>query len=108
LCAPAPPHQPLHRLFRQQLGVAEGAPADEMRKLLHDLVAGVDATLLPWLPLIGIVAGVDLPPTPEVETLDPEVRKERLEQVASDTIGQWLTTPTIFIFNDLHFMDEAS
>ena len=104
----ATPYQPLHRLFRQQLGVAEGAPASEMAKLLHDLVAGVDATLLPWLPLIGIVAGVDLPMTPEVETMDPDVRKERLEQVTSDTFGQWLTTPTIFIFNDLHFMDEAS
>jgi class 3 adenylate cyclase/tetratricopeptide (TPR) repeat protein len=104
----ATPYQPLHRLLRQQLGVAEDAPVGEMRTLLHDLVAGIDLALLPWLPLIGIVAGVDVPMTPEVEAIDPDVRKLRLEQVTSDWLGRLLATPTIFIFNDVHFMDEAS
>ncbi|MDQ1381016.1 MAG: hypothetical protein QOJ71_1735 [Actinomycetota bacterium] len=104
----ATPYQPLHRLLRQQLGVAEDAPASEIETMLHDLIAGVDATLLPWLPLIGIVTGVELPMTPEVERIDPGVRKQRLEQVTSDALGRLLTTPTIFIFNDVHFMDGAT
>jgi class 3 adenylate cyclase len=104
----ATPYHAWHRLLRHQLEVADDAPASEMRKVLYDFVAGVDATMLPWLPLIGIVAGVDLPTTPEVETIDPEVRKERLEEVTSDTLGRLLTSTTVFIFNDVHFMDEAS
>ena len=104
----ATPYQPMHRLLRHQLGVPEDAPPDEISGSLRELIEAAAPDLVPWLPLIGIVAGVDLPTTPEVETIDPEVRKERLEQVTSEALGGLLTDPTIFIFNDVHFMDEAS
>jgi class 3 adenylate cyclase/tetratricopeptide (TPR) repeat protein len=104
----ATPYQPLHRLLRHELGVAEDAPPDAISGSLRELIEAAAPDLLPWLPLIGIVAGVDLPTTPEVQTIDPEVRKERLEQATSEALGCLLTDPTIFIFNDVHYMDESS
>jgi class 3 adenylate cyclase/tetratricopeptide (TPR) repeat protein len=102
------PYQPLHRLFRHELGLPEDAQADEVRVQLERLTAEVAPHLLVWLPLIGIVAGVDMAETPEVAALGAEARRERLEQVTSEALGLLLAEPRVFVFNDLHFMDEAT
>jgi class 3 adenylate cyclase/tetratricopeptide (TPR) repeat protein len=104
----ATPYQPLHRLFRRQLGLADDAEPPLVVRALTELVDQVAPHLAPWLPLIGIVAGADFEETPEVAALDPEARRERLEQTTSEALALLLAEPTVFIFNDMHFMDEAT
>ena len=44
-------------------------------------VRELDPELEPWLPLLAIAFGVDVPPTPEVAELAPEFRRARLHEV---------------------------
>jgi class 3 adenylate cyclase/tetratricopeptide (TPR) repeat protein len=100
------PFEPFHRLFEQRVGIDRSMPdaADRLR----DLVAGLDPALLAWLPLIGIVADIPIPETDEVRALDDAARKERLEAATSAVLGALLRDPTLMVFNDVDFMDEAS
>ena len=104
----AAPYRPMQRLLRHTLGLPEDVDDDTLASVLTDLTAGTAPDLLSSLPLIGVVAGVDLPDTPEVAALDPKIRKARLEAVTSDLLGRLLTMPIIMVFNDLHLMDEAT
>ncbi|CAB4688871.1 unannotated protein [freshwater metagenome] len=100
------PYEPFQRLFATRLGIDHRLP--EAADDLQALVAGLRPDLVPWLPLIGVVTGIDLPETAEVGALDPTVRKARLEEVTSALLAEILLEPTLLVFNDVHFMDEAS
>ena len=102
------PYQPMQRLLRRTLALPAEVDDDTLERVLRDLVEGTAPDLVPWLPLIGVVAGLDLPLTPEVEILDHDVRRSRLEAVTSDLLGRLLTAPMILIVNDVQFMDEAT
>ncbi len=106
--ASAHPYQPVMRLLRRTLALPIDVDPATVAAALRDLVAGSAPDLLPWLPLIAIPAGVEVESTPEVDRLDPSVRRARLEAVTSDLLGRLLTTPLVMIFNDIHFMDEAT
>ncbi len=79
-----------------------------MATQLDAVVSASAPHLVPWLPLIGIVAGVEMPMTQTVADVDAQFRRERLESVTSEALGAVFTDPTLFVFNDVHFMDEAS
>jgi class 3 adenylate cyclase/tetratricopeptide (TPR) repeat protein len=102
------PYQPMQRLLRHALELADDVDDHVVASALRDLTARVAPDLLPMLPLIGVVAGVDFPDTDEVTALDQEVRKARLEAVVSDLLGRLLTTPVVLVLNDLYLMDEAT
>ena len=104
----ATPYQPLQRLVREQLGLAEGAGELAVATALARMVKARAPELLPWLPLVAIVAGVTLPSTPELDAVDISFRKQRLESAISELLGAILTTPTILVFDDVELMDEAS
>jgi class 3 adenylate cyclase/tetratricopeptide (TPR) repeat protein len=104
----ATPYRPMQRLLRHTLGLPDDVDDETLGAVLTELTAGTAPDLMPWLPLIGVVAGVDLPDTPEVAALDPKIRKARLESVTSDLLGRLLTMPILMIFNDLHLMDDAT
>ena len=106
--ASSTPYHPLQRLLREQLGLPQLAERAALERELTAIVAGVAPALLPWLPLIGIVAGLDLPLTAAVEALAESFRQERLEAATSELLGLVLTGPTVIVFDDAHFMDEAS
>jgi tetratricopeptide (TPR) repeat protein len=102
------PYQPMQRMLRRTLGLPDNADTETLADVLTALVKQTAPDLLPWLPLIAVVAGADVEPTPEVNLLDPEVRKQRLEQVTSEILGRILRRPMIMVFNDVHFMDDAT
>jgi class 3 adenylate cyclase/tetratricopeptide (TPR) repeat protein len=104
----ATPYQPMQRLLRHTLGLPDNVEDPVLAAVIGDLTAGTAPDLLPWLALIGVVAGVELPETPAVADLDPRIRKARLETVTSDLLGRLLTMPIVMIFNDLYLMDEAT
>ncbi len=104
------PYAPFERLLRERWEVPETAPPAELAARLTQVVAERAAHLLPWLPLIAIVAGVEVEvaSTREVNETDPMQRKEKLEEVTSEFFGLILPGARILIFNDVHLMDDAS
>ncbi|MFI7586413.1 adenylate/guanylate cyclase domain-containing protein [Spongisporangium articulatum] len=100
--AGATPYTPWRRLLRARLGVGddEAAIVERLRALAGEVE--------PWLPLIGIVAGVELPATPEVDALDAKFRKARLEQVMCRFLEQLVGEPALICLEDVHLMDAAS
>ncbi len=102
------PYQPMQQLLRRTLALPPDVDDATLTTVLRDLVAGSAPDLLPWLPLLGVVAGLELPSTPEVDLLDPGMRRIRVEAVTSDLLGRLLTEPIVFVLNDLQFMDDAT
>lgn len=102
------PYQPMQRLLRKRLGLDEASPTGDVAERLTRTLAGIDPRILAWLPLIGVVAGVEIPDTPEVALLEDSFRKTRLELATSAVLGALLASPTVIVFEDVHFMDDAT
>jgi class 3 adenylate cyclase/tetratricopeptide (TPR) repeat protein len=102
------PYFPFRRLVRDVLGVSTEADADEVAGRLSDRVAADVPELVPWLPLLGAVLDVDLPPTRETEELDEQFRKARLEDVVTELLARVLPDTTVFVVDDAQLMDESS
>src|SRR6185437_5380361 len=96
------------RILRNALGIAEDAGALGGGKELRERVLEVAPELEAWLPLIALPVEVDVPSTPEVDVLQDEFRKPKLEQVVGELLPKVLEGPTFFAFEDVHWMDEAS
>ena len=97
---------PIRRLLRLLLGA--GQDASELALRLQEDVAHRAPELLPWLPLLAIVADAEVPMTPEVRDLGEEFRKAKLEEVTIDYLSRAVTDPTVVVTEDVHWMDEGS
>jgi tetratricopeptide (TPR) repeat protein len=97
---------PFRRLLRLLLGA--GQDAFEIAHRLKEDVADRTPDLLPWLPLLAIVADAEVPMTPEVRDLGDEFRKAKLAEVTTDYLSRVVTDPTIVVTEDAHWMDEGS
>jgi len=103
------PYAPVRRLMREALEVPDGTADDKIAAMLRDRVEFVARDLLPWLPLLAVPLGVEVDPTPEVQALSQEFRRERLEQTVSEFLARvFAETPTLVQIEDVHWMDEAS
>jgi class 3 adenylate cyclase/tetratricopeptide (TPR) repeat protein len=102
------PYAPFERLLRTRLGLGPEDPAEEFAARLSVLVSEHAPHLQPWLPLIAVVAGLDLPETLEVTQTSATQRKARLEETTSELLSVVLSDPTVFVFNDSHLLDDAS
>jgi predicted ATPase/class 3 adenylate cyclase len=89
------------------LGPAEADEA-EVADRLRQVVGERAPVVIPWLPLIGAVAGIDLPPTEETRHLTDRFRRIRLHVSVAELLERLLAEPTLFTFEDGHWMDEAS
>ncbi|HET9672674.1 MAG TPA: AAA family ATPase, partial [Actinomycetota bacterium] len=101
------PYLPFRRLLRLLLG---GPIHDHevLAERLRETVERAAPDLLPWLPLLAVVANVDVPSTPEVDELGEEFRKAKLEDVTTSFLARLVTEPTLVAIEDVHWMDEAS
>jgi class 3 adenylate cyclase/tetratricopeptide (TPR) repeat protein len=102
------PYLPIRRLLRLLLGSAVGEDPSPIAERLRMDVEERAPDLVPWLPLLAIVADVDVPPTPEVEDLDAEFRRAKLDEVTIDYLSRVVSQPTLVVIEDAHWMDEAS
>jgi class 3 adenylate cyclase/tetratricopeptide (TPR) repeat protein len=102
------PYFPIRLLLRDVLGIREGDDPKAAARRLEDRVAANAPHLVPWLPLLGIPLDIDMMMTPETEALDPGFRSDRLIEVVDEFLEWILPTPTLFVFEDAHWMDEAS
>jgi tetratricopeptide (TPR) repeat protein len=102
------PYAPFERLLRDRWEVPATAPPAELAVRLAQVVSDRAPHLSPWLPLIAVVAGVEVADTRQVDELDAALRKQKLEEVTSELLGLLLPGARILIFNDVHLMDDAS
>ena len=102
------PYLPIRKLFRLLLGQAAAPEPAEVARRLEEDVRERAPELLPWLPLLAIVAGVEVPTTPEVSDLGDEFRRNKLDDVVATYLSKVVTEPTLVIIEDAHWMDEGS
>jgi class 3 adenylate cyclase/tetratricopeptide (TPR) repeat protein len=95
--------------FRGVLRTLLDLPNDETAAaVLRSQIEQLDPGLLPWLPLVGLPLDVVVEPTQEVEELQPAFRRARLHGVIETLLSELMSTPTLLIVEDAHWMDEAS
>jgi len=102
------PYHPIAGLLRSLVGIPPDADDGAAAELLARRVRDVVPHLLRWLPLIGVAAQVNIPPTTDVDQLELEFRKLRLEESVDELLNALLPDPTVFVLEDVHWMDEAS
>ncbi|HZB76773.1 MAG TPA: AAA family ATPase, partial [Solirubrobacteraceae bacterium] len=95
-------------LLRPLIGAAWEDPDVVVGDRLRTAVRELDPELEPWLPLLAIPLGADLPPTPEVAELAPDFRRARLHDVTLRFLRARLPDPTLIEVEDAHQMDAAS
>jgi class 3 adenylate cyclase/tetratricopeptide (TPR) repeat protein len=99
------PYHALRDVVHELLG---GDPADPERAL-RTAVADADPELIPWIPLLGILLALDLPPTPETKALDERFLRETLADVTSRFLSARLDRkPFAIVLEDAQFMDDSS
>lgn len=94
------PYHPFHRLFAAETG--------ERTEGLRELVLGRAPHLVTRLPLVATVAGTEVESSAEVDQLDASARKSLLEMTVSELLGRMYTSPTVWVFEDVQFMDGAT
>ena len=104
----ATPYVAWRDLLRPLVGAAWEDPDTVVGERLRTAVRELDAELEPWLPLLAIPLGADLPATPQVAELAPSFRQARLHQVIVRFLRARLDGPTLLEVEDAHQMDAAS
>ena len=102
------PYFPFRTLLRELIGAENDADLVYTESALRNTVESQTPDLIPWLPLIGIALDLDTPPTPEVEQLDERFRSARLRSSIISLLNSLIKSPTLFLFEDTHWMDEPS
>ena len=103
------PYFALRAPMRSALELGPEASDVETGARLRDVVASADPELAAWAPLLGILLGLDLPPTDETSRLDPRFLRDVLADVTARFLSAVLAdAPLLLIFEDVDFLDEAS
>ncbi|HEY3462753.1 MAG TPA: tetratricopeptide repeat protein [Gaiellaceae bacterium] len=101
-------YHPFRPFLRSVLDVELNGGGEHNRTALSERLATIDGELVPWAPLLGAPLDVDVETTPEVDDLDPSFRRARLHGVVGSLLGKVLDSPTLLVFEDVHWMDDAS
>jgi class 3 adenylate cyclase/tetratricopeptide (TPR) repeat protein len=95
------PYFPFRSLLRSLLDAQDG-------DTLRTRVEAVDSELVDWVPLLAKPLDVEVPSTQAVDDLDPAFRRARLHGVVATLLERLLPGQTLLLFEDVHWMDEAS
>ena len=106
-CEPYEVRTPYYAL-RPLLASVLGVTLDPEPGGLAEALGAVAPDLLPWLPLLGDVFAVEVPPTPATAELEPRFRRERTNWVVAEVLGRSVTDPAILVFDDAQWMDDSS
>jgi predicted ATPase/class 3 adenylate cyclase len=103
------PYHALRELVQQVLGLAPGSSPADSERALREAVAAADPALVPWVPLLAILLGLDLAPTPETKALDERFLRETLADVTCRFLAARLDAkPFALVVEDAQFMDDSS
>jgi class 3 adenylate cyclase/tetratricopeptide (TPR) repeat protein len=104
----ATPYVAWRGVLRELFGLSWEDGSDVVIRRLTELIETADPSLLPWLPLIATAADAEMEPTPEVRDIGAEFRRAKLHESVAAFLHPAVTSPTVFVFEDAHLMDEAS
>jgi class 3 adenylate cyclase/tetratricopeptide (TPR) repeat protein len=99
------PYYGFRALLSAVLGLEE-SPLGEAT--LRSAIEARSVESLPWMPLLGTVLDVEVPETPETESLAPQFRRDRLNEAVVELLGQVAPGPAIIAFDDCQLLDDAS
>ncbi len=102
------PYLPYRRILQTLLNVEPGASPAQVGTTLIRTVQRVAPALEPWLPLLAVVAGADVPPTTQTDELGDEFRAAKLAEATCDLLAALIDYPAMIAFEDVHWMDSAS
>jgi len=102
------PYFAFRRLLRAIVGIEPEEDAMRAGERLRECLRTEASELLPWLPLLAIPMDLTVPSTRESDELEPAFRKAKLHEVVADFLAKRLRQPTLLVFEDVHWMDEAS
>ena len=95
-------------LLRPLVGLTPDLDARQAGAHLLEWIGAVIPDLAPLAPLIAVPFDAEVPATPETEQLDAQFRRDRLHDCVATLLTRVLITPTLLIFEDAHWMDDAS
>ncbi len=95
-------------IVRGALQLGSHAPEPEVERRLRDAVGAAAPELEPWLPLLGLVVGLDLAPTPETAALDERFVGERIATSFEALLDGIVPDAALVVVDDAHWMDQAS
>ena len=110
-CAQAGSNQPyaaMGALTRRALELAPHASERDVEHRLRAVVRERAPRLEPWLPLLGLVVGLSLPPTPDSAALEEGFVAEHLALDVEALLEALLPDAALLVVDDAHLMDEAS
>ena len=96
------------KLLSSLLDVRVDGDLDTTSRILTDRLAAIDPELVPWMPLVADVLDVPVLSTQQNDELQPAFRRARLNGVVEALLTNLLEGPTLLLFEDVHWMDEAS
>jgi class 3 adenylate cyclase len=102
------PYYPFRPFLRSLLDVELNGGGEHNRTVIGERLAKIDPGLVPWAPLLAAPLDVAVDSTPEVADLDPSFWRARLHGVMGTLLGHLLDSPTLLVFDDVHWMDDAS
>jgi class 3 adenylate cyclase/tetratricopeptide (TPR) repeat protein len=102
------PYHPFRSFLRSSLDVQLNGGGTHNREVISERLATLDPELVPWAPLLAAPLDVEVETTPQVDDLDPSFRRARLHGVVGTMLGKLLDSPTLLVFEDVHWMDDAS
>ena len=105
--APTSPYRAFRDPMRALLGI-ERADRATMAAELAGAVERLAPELVPMLPLLGTVAQVDTPMTPEVEAIDPQFLPDRRADAVIGLLDHLLGDAAALVVEDAQWTDGAS
>ena len=102
------PYFPFRKLLSSLLDVTLDGDLNTATRVLSDRLHAIDPELAPWMPLVADVLDVPVLPTQQSDELQPAFRRARLNGVVETLLDKLLEPPTLLLFEDVHWMDEAS
>lgn len=102
------PYFAVSMMLRKVAHIDRSASPSTAGRLLWSWVVDQAPDLEPWIPLLAIAFGTEVPMTPEVERIDPANRATKLREVVVDLLTTVVAGPLAFVVDDSHRLDEAS
>jgi class 3 adenylate cyclase/tetratricopeptide (TPR) repeat protein len=102
------PYFALRAMLRSIAGIHIDASPEEAAEALVDFVGRIAPEVEPWLPLLAIPFEAEIPLTPAVDQIAPQFRRSRTHTAVADLVTAVMTTPTLLLIEDLHWIDDAS
>lgn len=102
------PYFALRQALRRLVGVPVVATAAAAGKALAAAVERDAPALRPWLPLLALPLGAEVPATAEVDQLAAAFRRTRLHAAVRSLLEAVPGGPLLVVVDDAHWLDEAS